>query len=351
MQVATMKTPQAPAAPDPVATAKAQTENNKATAITNYGLNATNQVTPYGNLTYNQVGTWADGTPRYEATTSLTPQAQDTLDKTMGVQNKYATVAGNQFDKVSDALSNPWKTPDGLTSPETFSFDQYKSVLDSLGKSPLPTDFSADRQRIETSLYDRMSPLLQQGRDALETKLVNQGFSRGTDAFKTAMDEASRRENDARLAVVGQGGTEQSNLFNMALAGRNQGLTEAYTPYNMARQDFGNQMALRQQQLQEALQERTQPLNELSALMSGSQVQNPNFVNTPNVNMANTDVAGITQNAYENQMKQYQTQMAQNNAMMGGLFGLGGTLGGAMLGGPAGGIGTALGGWLTRKLA
>jgi hypothetical protein len=47
----------APKPPDPVKTAEAQADMNQATAITQYGLGATNQVTPYGNLTYSQVGT------------------------------------------------------------------------------------------------------------------------------------------------------------------------------------------------------------------------------------------------------------------------------------------------------
>jgi hypothetical protein len=51
-------------------------------------------------------------------------------------------------------------------------------------------------------------------------------------------------------------------------------------------------------------------------------------INTPNApsfggNVAGTDVAGITQNGFANQMAGYQQKMQQQNAMMGGLFGLG----------------------------
>lgn len=247
-------------------------------------------------------------------------------------------------------LGTAYKTPAGLPTPETFGFSDYKGAIDGLGTSPVPTDFSADRQRVEQALFDRMQPQLDKQRAALETQLVNQGFTRGTEAFQNEMDARSRAENDARLAAIAQGGAEQANLFNMALAGRQQGLTEALTPYNMARQDFGNTMNLRQQLINEALQERNQPLNELSALMSGSQVQNPTFQNTPNVQMAGTDIAGLTQQNYANQMQQYQSQMQQQNAMLGGLFGLAGTIGGAAIGGPFGAkIGSAMGGWASGR--
>jgi len=49
-----------PAAPDPVVTAQAQGAVNRDTAITQYLLNATDQVTPFGSLTYEPIGNWSD---------------------------------------------------------------------------------------------------------------------------------------------------------------------------------------------------------------------------------------------------------------------------------------------------
>lgn len=78
-----------------------------------------------------------------------------------------------------------------------------------------PNDFSADRTRVESALMERLNPLLERDRSALETQLVNQGLTRGTAAFNAAMDEASRSATDARLAVVGAAGQEQERLFGM----------------------------------------------------------------------------------------------------------------------------------------
>ena len=53
-----------PDPPDPIATAGAQTGTNVSTAVANANLGNVNQVTPQGNLTYNQTDTfsWVDPT-------------------------------------------------------------------------------------------------------------------------------------------------------------------------------------------------------------------------------------------------------------------------------------------------
>jgi len=48
---------------------------------------------------------------------------------------------------------------------------------------------------------------------------------------------------------------------------------------------------------------RTQPINEIMALASGRQIQNPNFINTGRTNIPTTDFAGIQAN-YDNILQQ-----------------------------------------------
>ena len=76
--------------------------------------------------------------------------------------------------------------------------------------------------------------------------------------------------------------------------------------------------------VQDTLTARNQPLNEITALMSGSQVNQPNYVGTPQASVANTDYAGMVQNQYNARMQQAQMKNANNQALMGGLFGLAG---------------------------
>ena len=71
----------------------------------------------------------------------------------------------------------------------------------------------------------------------------------------------------------------------------------------------------RQQAFQEASFERSQPLNEIGALLSGSQVQQFQPVNTPQAQVGGVDYTGLVNN-------QYQSQLANQQAKLGGLFGL-----------------------------
>jgi len=69
---------------------------------------------------------------------------------------------------------------------------------------------------------------------------------------------------------------------------------------------------------------RNQPINEISALLGGSQVQNPSFVNTSTAQMPTTDVAGIINENFNQRMGNYNAQMDSWNDIWGGLFGMGG---------------------------
>ena len=102
-----------------------------------------------------------------------------------------------------------------------------------------------------------------------------------------------------------------------------------------------------QQAYAQALQTRNQPINEASALLTGQMIQNPNFVNTPQTQIAPTDylgAVGLQQGALNNA---YTQKNANYQANLGGLYGLGSaalTAGGMAVGGPAGAMaGTLLG--------
>jgi hypothetical protein len=263
-----MDAPNAPAAPDPAATAAAQSASNKATAVAQYGLNATNQVTPNGSLSYKQIGTWSDGTPRFEATTALSDQQQSLYNKSNVTQNNLADIGNQQSAKIGALLN----TPVNLNTATD-------GKIDELGRARLDPQFARESA-------------------ALETQLINKGIRPGSQAWNDAHTQFSQNKNDA-----------YNQLY---LSGRGQGA-------------------------QEALTERNQPINEISALLGGSQVSQPSFTNTPSPGVAPTDVIGAQQQSLNQQNVGYQGQLAQNNAMMSGLFGLGSSAFGA--------AGTALGGW------
>jgi hypothetical protein len=108
-----------------------------------------------------------------------------------------------------------------------------------------------------------------------------------------------------------------SSLANQGIMPGSAAYNDAMTQFSDAKGQAYNDLMLQGHQTatQDILTERNQPLTELSALMTGSQPQQPSYVTTPQPGVQPTDVAGITQDAYA-------AEMAQYNAMMGGLFGI-----------------------------
>ena len=110
-----------PKPPSPEATAAAQGQMNKETAIAQANLNAVDYVTPYGNITTTQTGTWSDGTPKYTQTTSLSDAQQAVLDQTQGAQLNLATIANDQSAFLNDYLDKPFTFDNN--SAETWAYD------------------------------------------------------------------------------------------------------------------------------------------------------------------------------------------------------------------------------------
>jgi hypothetical protein len=88
-----------------------------------------------------------------------------------------------------------------------------------------------------------------------------------------------------------------------------------------------------QQAYNQALTNYNLPLNTLSALRTGAQVQNPTFVNTPQqATTAGADLLGSAQMTGNYNLANYNAGQARSSNMLGGLMSLGGTLGSAYLG-------------------
>ena len=137
-------------------------------------------------------------------------------------------------------------------------------------------------------------------------------------------------------AQQGNNAAQQQQFAQNAAQGafRNQALQQGYqnrvgaTQANnaSAMQAWQANEAARAAGLNEAVQLRNQPINEIMAMQSGAQVQSPTFGNTPGLNMPTTDYAGLIQQNYANQMGAYNSQMNSWNGMWGGLLGLGGNI-------------------------
>ena len=287
-----MKTPKAPAPPDPFQTSQAQTQSNVNTAIANAWLTNANQNTPYGNLTWTQNGTryipgevdpkTGQQSPGYEiptftATQTLSPADQAILDKQNAVENQAWTIGGDLLNRSADNLSRP---------------------MDMSGLPELTQDFSADRRRVEDAFMTRFNEDYGQQQASERQRLANQGIAEGTEAYNSAMQPLERSRNDMLTQAIMAGGQEQSRL---------QGLnTQA-----------------RQQGIQERAQQRYEPINVASGLFGlGPGVQTPQFQPMQGSGVAGTDVLGAYNSAYSGQLANAQMRNASSNASQGGMFGL-----------------------------
>ncbi len=269
----------APAGP----TIEQQQAVNKAAAQEQARLNRLNETTPLGSTEFRATGN--EDVP-FERITTLNPTAQQTFEAQQNLGLDLANLLGDQSGRVADAF--------GQSS-------------DFSGLPGLDPSLEA-RQRQENALFDRQAGRLNQRfgdeQQALDTRLANQGIQAGSDTFNRSQESFGRTRNDAfenaALQAIAGGGQEQNRAFGLNQAARQQGITE-------------DQLI------------RNQPINDISALLSNSQVQIPNFGGIAQVGVQAPDVLG----AQALQLQQSNLRNQQQQQLSNNLFGLGGALGSA----------------------
>lgn len=253
-----------PPPPDYAGAAREQGVANVEAAIAQRVLNNPVQTTPYGQKSSRQVSSYTldDGRviPIFEDVTSLTPMGQARFDQEQRIIGNLGDTAEAGLDRVGQTFASPYDI-------------QNVSQL---------------QDRAEASIMDRLQPMQDRQRAALETRLANQGIMLGSEAYRNAMDDFGRQENDARLAAITQGLNQRAPALQQDLALRNQ------------------------------------PLNELNALRTGSQVTVPQFSGPTAQSIQAPDILGATTAGYNAQLGAYNAEQAGSSNFMSGLFGLGG---------------------------
>lgn len=342
----------APDPPDPYATSAAQTASNEQTAAYNAQLNRVNQVTPYGSSTYTAntpsqgtydpyTGTYTGGTdggaPQYTQTITLTPLAQDQLNNQLKQNNALSNIGFGLADQAQNSLQGKLDTSQLPSIQGGPAAGNVQSSLDYSNAPGLygvgdPSQSAKDTANAVYSQYtSRLDPQWANSDAALQSQLANQGVVQGSEAYNKAMTQQAQAKNDAYAQAqynsVNAGNAQQQQLYNQSLASRQQAVNEANTQggfansaeaqaYAQALQAASANNAARAQGLTEQTQLQSLPLNQLNALRSGTQINNPTFGSVPQANAANTDVSGNINSAY-------QAQVANANNTMSGLFGLG----------------------------
>lgn len=254
-----MGKPKAPTPPDPRETGAAATGTNIGTAVANNAMQMVNQVTPDGSLTYDQTGSYTFSDP-------FTGESYDLPTYTA------TTTLSPEQQAIQDQNRGAQLNLASLANERSDFLRDY-----------LPGTEAATDQ-IDQKLYDlgaqRLDPRFARQEEDLRTRLANQGITQGSEAFNREMDLLGQQRNDAYNQLMLQGRGQAASEVNM-------------------------------------------PINQITALLSGSQVQNPNVALSQPQGAATTDVAGLINQNYGQRLNNWQQQNAQRQGLLGGLFGLG----------------------------
>lgn len=165
-----------------------------------------------------------------------------------------------------------------------------------------------------------------QNQTDLQNNQIRQDAFNNANAATAQNNQYQQQSYDNYVNQIGanNAAAQQNNANNASQAGfNNQALGQVF---GQGLTDANFQNEIRERELQELLTQRNQPLNEISALLSGSQVSRPQQFQGPQANIATTDYAGLVQNNFNNQVQQYQIEQQQQNQLLGGIFGVGSTL-------------------------
>ena len=336
-----MCAPSPPPPPDYAGAAQAQGAANIDTARATAKLNNPNVINPYGTqtVTYGSTPTldqtaYDNAMARYQselaaynaAPTTTTGGRRDEYNDIVGgtTTAKTAPVLPNQKDFMSSG------DQDVPTVRQTFSPEQQglydKSVqtkgllgdlsiqganalkgligtqLDFSGAPGRAGDSEAIRRKVIDAMMGRANEDYSKQTDQMNSDLIARGIRPGTKAYADQQQMIERSRNDARSQAEVAGGNAASQAFNMDA---------------QRRKDF----------IAELLAQRQTPLNEISALMSGSQVSNPFSMPgvAQNSNIAPPPIFGAAQAQDQANAGIYNAQSAGANSTMNGLMSAVGT--------------------------
>lgn len=324
----------APAAPDYVGAANAQSAASQELATQNTWANRPTQNTPWGS-TFWTTGQQTDPATGQPVTTwtqnqTLDPALQGALNDQLAIQSGKSQLAGSFMGRVANEYSQPfnWQGLPGMANTPQAQFTYGRNMQTGVQGQPLDTSkvgqttyttnepaFAQQRMDYFNAGLERMAPSHQRQEDQTRTMLANQGLTPGSEAYNTELERLHQQQAGERWNALEQSGQEQQRMQNMLLgqqqqafgqAGQSQQMQNAALQgqfgqnmqqgqfYNQAQQQmFGQDQAanaqnyqqmmqqanyqnqLRQQAIAEQAMARGMSLNEMNALLSGQQVSVP----------------------------------------------------------------------------
>lgn len=330
----------APDSPDYAALAKEQGVANLSAARATAKLNNPNIINPYGTQTV----TYGSGPPTFDAQgyDAAFKSYQDALTKynsqsgSSGLYGLSGVPGSNSLNRgpapVAPDKNSFYRTsgdPDVGTVTQTLSpaeqaiYDKGVTTRTNIGDAGItgseylkdvignrvdfsdapnaPVSANQRRDDVVNAMMTRVDEDTANSREQANSQLIAAGIRPGTKAYDDRMNLIQRGYNDSRQQALLAGGQE-------------------------ATRDFGMDQAARKDYIAELLAQRQIPLNEITALQSGSQVNNP-FANNlgyqAGANVAPAPVFQAGQAQGQADLNAFNAQQAGSNNMMSGLFSLG----------------------------
>lgn len=265
--------------------AEQQAAGNLTGAQTATTANRINQYNPFGSLTYGQ-----DPSGQWSQTMNLSPEMQ-------ALYGQYAQ-SGQQFGQAGQQALGQWDQidPTGGVQPNVAGFQDVADQLYGAATSRLDPQWAQRRSAADTALYNQG---LRPGGEAYTNAQRDVGFQQN-DAYRQARADALRTAQEAQQGVFGMGQQASNTAMNQALAARGQ-----TQPNQPSFQNYYQQQA----------------------------TAGPNYL-------------GALGEQYGGQLDIYNADVARQNAMIQGLYGLGS----GILGLPTG-SGSTVGGQLLGPMA
>lgn len=284
--------PPPPPAPDYAGAAQAQGAANVETARVQGRMSNPNIISPLGTQTITYEG------DQPTITQKLTPTAEETLAAQQRVQKLLAGLGETGTTQAQKVIGSPF-------SPTGTAGQGLQTRLDLSNLAQMPVNAGMTGQQ---AIMARLEPQLQRQQAAMENQLANQGITPGSEAYRVAQTQAAQNRNDLLSQAALQG-------ISLDTGARAQGLNEQQAI-------LAAQNAAQQQELQRQAYLRQQPLNEITGLMSGSQIQMPQFQGYQGPSVAPAPIFAGAQAQGQANMQNYGIQSANANAQNAGLYNL-----------------------------
>jgi hypothetical protein len=258
-----------PKAPDYAGAAEKTGEASKEVTRDQTWANRPDQYNPWGTTSWesSSVIDPSTGQPvtKWSQYETLSPDAQRALDAELKLQGDRSEFGGSMMNRVGQEMG------------QAMDWNKF-GAFTSAGNQDTMRDPSMWNQQAEDDMMAQagrtLDPQFQQEREQMEIKLRNQGLRVGDQAYDAEIAALDARKTDAYSQAQ-----RNARLASGQEAGRMQGQEKTAMGYNQdtlyRQSDQANQ--LRQAAIKEEMTRRGMSLNEMNALISGQQVQNPQF--------------------------------------------------------------------------